>query len=534
MDEFDYIVIGGGSAGCIVAARLSESGAYRVALLEAGGKDDNFWIKTPLGYGKLYDDPRYNWMYEGLPEPGLLDAKCFLPRGKVLGGTGSINGMVYLRGQSQDFDHWRALGNVGWGYDDVLPYFKKAEGNQRGADRFHGDGGPLAVSDTPRNELADAFITAGTQAGFVRNTDFNGATQDGFGYHQATISHGRRSSTATGHLRSVAAKANLTIITGVEVSRIRFNGAVANGVEYMRDGVVQSLTARREIVVCAGVFNAPKLLQLSGVGPGKLLGELGIPVISNLPAVGENLQDHLAVPTTYRCTRPITLNDIVNNPARRYAAGLAYLLLRRGVMASNAVYAGACIRTNGSLPTPDIMLNLTQWSRQASGRAKQGMRLDPFPGFTILMGLLHPDSRGTVRIRHPDPKAAPEIRFNFFLSERDRQTCVAGLRLIRGLIGMPALKPYVAEEMAPNADCASDADLEAFCRQRGRSLNHATSTCRMADDGVVDARLRVHGVAGLRVIDASIMPRVVAANPNAAVVMIGEKGAAMILEDAKA
>jgi len=534
LGEFDYVVVGGGTAGCVVAARLSESGAHRVALIEAGGEDDSFWIHTPIGYGKLYDDPKYNWTYESEPEPELAGGRSYLPRGKVLGGTGSINGMIYVRGQREDFDGWRQLGNTGWSYDDVLPYFKKSEDNVRGADAYHATGGPIRVEYTRRHELADAFVEAAVQAGFPRNDDVNGASADGFGYNQVTIRGGRRSGTATEYLRPARRRPNLTVILNALATRVVFRDGRAVGVEVRRNGVLESLTARREIIIAGGTFNSPQLLQASGVGPADLLRKHGISVVADRAGVGSNLRDHFQLTMGYRCTRPVTVNDVVNNPLRRMAMGLQYILFRKGLMATNATLAGGGIRTDPSYASPNCRLQLRLWGRSITGRSRERMGLHPFSSFIVSATMVHPDNCGTVRIKGPDTAAAPEIRFNYFVSERDRHACVVALKTIRRIMSMPAISPYVAEEMSPGPQVTSDDDLVEFCRKRGTTNHHQVGTCRMGVDGqaVVDPRLRVRGIGQLRVIDASVMPTIVGGNTNAATVMIAEKGSAMILEEA--
>ncbi len=522
--EFDYVVIGAGAAGCVVAARLCESGAHSVALLEAGGEDNSFWMRAPLGYGKIYNDARYNWLFQGEPEPGLAGAPPLLPRGKVLGGTSTTNGMVYVRGQREDVDGWRALGNTGWGYDDVLPYFRKAEDNVRGPDRYHGAGGPIGVCDMPRHELADAFVEAGRQAGYPANPDFNGEFQEGFGYNQLTIRAGRRSSSASAYLRPNRSRRNLAVITHARATRILFRERNAVGAEFIQQGEVRTVLARREVIVAGGTFNSPALLQLSGVGPAELLRPLGIPVVIDSPGVGANLQDHFTTALAYRCTRPITISDVVRNPLRKYAMGLRYLLRRDGMMATGANFGGAFIRTEPRLAAPDVTFTLALWSRAPRPHSRGPLGLQPFSSFGVAMSLLHPENRGTVRIRSADSAIPPAINFHLFASETDRRTAVKGLRAIREVMAMPAIAPYVAEEMAPGPGCESDGELVEFCRRNGRSNNHSTSTCTMGVDSaaVVDPRLRVRGVRRLRVIDASIMPSVVGGNTNAATVMIGE------------
>ncbi|MGE0119016.1 MAG: GMC family oxidoreductase [Dongiaceae bacterium] len=533
MQEYDYVVVGAGSAGCAVAARLSESGQHRVALLEAGGNDDRFWIRTPIGFGKLYEDPTCNWLYQGEPEPNLGGTRSFQARGKVLGGTSSINGMVYMRGQKEDYDYWRQLGNVGWSYDDVLPYFRKCEDNEIGANEYHGTGGPLRVANVPRHELGEAFISAGEQAGFVRNTDFSGASQDGFGYVQMTIRDGRRSSAAEAYLKPARNRRNLHVITDALTIRVLFERNAATGVEVMRRGSTECILARREVILAAGVFNSPQLLQLSGIGPADHLRALGVSVMVDLPGVGANLQDHFTVSANFRCARPITLNDDVNSRARRMAMVLKYLLFHGGSMAMPGAYCAGCIRTDQALDSPDVKLNLQPWSRAIIGKAGSGFGLHPFSSFGISMNILHPESRGTVRIKSADPTIAPEIRFNFLAAEEDRRKAVLGFRAIRKVATMPAIAAYIMEEVSPGPSIQSDEDIEAFCRRAGRSSHHGTSTCKMGTDAlaVVDHRLRVRGIGRLRVIDASIMPRLVGGNTNAPAIMIGEKGAAMVLED---
>lgn len=536
-EEYDFVVVGAGSAGCAVAARLSESGEYKVALIEAGGEDDSFWISVPLGYGKLYNNPRYNWMHESEPEPELNGTRLFQPRGKTLGGSSSINGMMYVRGPSRDFDYWRQLGNVGWSYDDVLPFFKKAEDNVRGADKYHGVGGPLGISNTPRHELSDAFIAAAVQAGYPRNYDFNGVTQEGFGYNQLTTRDGRRCSSAAAYLRTARKRPNLNIIINAQATRVLFRGREAAGVEFLKGGKLQAVTARREIVISGGSINSPQLLQLSGVGSGEFLSGFNIPIVSDLKSVGENMQDHFGVAMTFRVKGAITINDHVNNPLRRMKMGLQYLLFHKGPMASNAGLCQGFIRTDPHLESPNISVLMWIWSMALTAkRAREPVTLNDFPGITAMVANSYPDSRGSVRIKSNDATVPPEIRFNHLKSERDRQILLKGFRTVRKIISMPPMAPYIVAETDPGPQCTSDADLIEHFRNRGRSTYHTTTTCRMGVDehAVVDPRLRVRGVGKLRVIDASIMPSVISGNTNAAAIMIGEKGAAMIIEDARA
>src|SRR5437868_1747426 len=424
--EADFIVIGAGSAGCAVAARLSEDPGTRVLLLEAGGDDDNRWIHIPLGFGKTFADPSVNWCYETEPDPGAGDRRVYWPRGKVLGGSSSINGMVYIRGQREDFDHWRQLGNAGWSFDDVLPYFRRSEDQQRGADDLHGAGGPLRVSDVSEpHPLCEAFIEASEQAGFPRNDDFNGPAQEGAGYVQLTARNGRRWSTARGYLRQARGRANLAVVTDALTTKILFSGRRAVGVEYRRGGATRIACASSEVILAAGAFNSPQLLQLSGVGPAHLLQPLGIPVIADMPSVGADLQDHLQVRMQYRCTLPITMNDVINSWRHRTHAGLRYALFRKGLLSVGAGYAGGFFRTSAMAATPDVQVIFIIFSADSVGAA-----LHPFPGFIATVCQLRPQSRGFVHIRSADPAVPPKIQPRYLSSPFDQDTTVAGLKLL--------------------------------------------------------------------------------------------------------
>ena len=532
---YDYIVTGAGSAGCAVAARLSESGRYRVLLLEAGGKDSYFWIHVPIGYSRLFANPDVNWMFESEPEPELEGRTMYQPRGKVLGGTSSINGMVYMRGNPADYDLWRQRGCTGWDWDSVLPYFKKAEDQERGGDAFHGSGGPLRVSDQAIHwELGDHFIAAAIEAGLPANNDFNDGEQEGAGPFQNTTDRKRRWSTATAYLKPARRRGNLVIQTNAHATRIIVEDGKARGVEFRCDGATHVARARAEIIVCGGVYGSPQLLQLSGLGPAALSQEFGIPVVRDIPAVGADLQDHFYVRLAFRCTKPITLNDIANSPVKKLMAGLQYLLFHTGPLTSNGICAGGFARSDPRLDRPDIQLNFSVWS--FAERNNRGVVPHPFPGFTISAVHLRPDARGTVMLKSPDPLAAPAIRFNFLRSQYDLQALTAGMRLARSITQQPALAAYVAEELIPGAQVSSDAEFEASIRKNGVSNLHPVGTCRMGADAeaVCDPRLRVNGIAGLRVVDASVMPSVPAGNTNAPTIMIAEKAADMILEDARA
>lgn len=528
--SFDYVIVGGGSAGCVLANRLSASGVYRVLLLEAGGEDRNPWIHIPIGYGKLFKNPKLNWLYETEPEPELMNRRILQPRGKVLGGSSSINGLVYIRGQKEDFDHWRQLGNVGWSYEDVLPYFRKAEDQQRGGDEYHGIGGPLSVSDqTEPHELCEAFIAAAEQTGIPRNDDFNGVRQEGAGYFQTTSRRGRRCSAAVGYLRPARQRPNLRVLTNAPTTRVLFEGGAAIGVAFAHQGEQWKVLAAGEVILAAGAIATPQLLQLSGVGPAALLQRFGVTVVKDMPGIGEDLQDHLQSRVVYRCTRPITLNDDVASLARSVGIGLRYALRRKGPLTISAGYAGGFFRTDPRLATPDVQAHFINFST-----TKMGDKLHPFSGFTASICQLRPESRGWVRIKSADPALPPAIQLNYLAAETDRRTMIAGLKLLRQIMAAPALRPYVESEYEPGADCASDEDLLRHIRERASTIYHPTCTCRMGEDAraVVDARLRLRGMGRLRIIDGSVMPRVVSGNTNAAIIMIGEKGADMILEDA--
>jgi choline dehydrogenase len=529
--EFDYVIVGAGSAGCVLANRLSADGKNSVLLLEAGPKDTNLWIHVPLGYGKLFKEKSVNWMYQTEPEPELGGRQVFQPRGKVLGGSSSINGLLYVRGQHEDYDRWRQRGNSGWGYNDVLPYFKKAENQQRGGDKYHGVGGPLPVSELGHPDpLSAAFIDAAAETGLPVNPDFNGATQEGAGFFQTTTRGGRRASTAVAYLRPAKGRSNLHIETSALAQRILFEGRRARAVEYRQGGALRTARARKEILVSGGAYNSPQLLQLSGVGPAALLKQHGIDVVLDAPGVGNDLQDHLQVRLVMRCPQRITLNDIINHPVRRIMAGARYAAFRTGPLTIAAGTSGAFFKTNPRLASPDVQIHFIPFSTD-----KMGEKLHSFSAFSASICQLRPESRGSLRIRSADPSAPPEIRINYLATETDRTAFVEGIKILRKILAAPALKPYVVDEVEPGPKIVSDEEILNFCRQRGSTVYHPTSTCRMGNDplAVVDQRLRVRGIEGLRVVDASIMPDLMSGNTNAPTIMIAEKASDMILEDAR-
>ena len=530
MDTFDFIIVGAGSAGCVLANRLTESGRHKVLLLEAGGEDRNIWIHVPLGYGKHFSNPNVNWLYETEPEPECHGRKIIAPRGRVMGGSSSINGLMYVRGQAQDYDRWRQLGNVGWSHADVLPYFRKAENQQRGADEWHGENGPLCVSDLGDLPIADAFIDAAEQCGYPRNLDFNGAVQEGFGYYQFTTRNGRRCSTAVGYLKPARKRANLKVASNALATRILLDGKRAVGVEYLQEGTKREARAG-EVILAGGAFNSPQLMQLSGLGPAALLREHGIAVVADMPGVGADLQDHYHARLVFRVQQPVSANDFFSSKLRGFLAGANYVFRRRGLLAMGAGYVGGFLRTNEAVETPDVQTHIMLFSADAIGGP-----LHSFSGVTCPVIVLRPESRGTVRIKSADPRQAPAIQPNYLSAPKDRDTTVAGIRALRRIMAAPPMAPFIESEHEPGPACTSDDDLLDYVRRRGSTVYHPTSTCRMGSDptAVVDAQLRVHGVERLRVVDASIMPALVSGNTNAPTIMIAEKGADMILEDARA
>jgi choline dehydrogenase len=529
---WDYVIVGAGSAGCVLADRLSADGSHSVLLLEAGPPDRYLWIHVPIGYAKAMFHPVYNWQFKTEPEAGMNGREIYWPSGRTLGGSSAINGLIYIRGHRDDYDHRAALGNPGWTYDEVLPYFRKLEHNERGESAWHGVDGPLWVSDIrAKHELVEALIAAGNEIGIPRNDDFNGATQEGVGYYQLTTRHGFRCSTATAYLRPAKARKNLRIETDAQATRVAFDGRKAAGVVYRQAGREITANARREVILAAGALQSPQLLQLSGVAAPELLQRFGIPVVHALPGVGENLQDHLQARVIFRCTKPITTNDVLKSVPRKLAMGMRYVLTRTGPMAIGINQGGVLARTDPALDRPDVQFHLATLSSDMAGSP-----VHTFSGFTMSVCQLRPESRGHIRLKSPDPLAAPAMQPNYLSTPHDRATLVAGIRLARKLAATRSLGPYVAGEYRPGPAATSDDDLLGFARERAATIFHPAGTCRMgpvADPlAVVDAKLKVHGLSGIRVVDCSVMPTLVSGNTNAPVVMIAEKAADMILADA--
>ncbi len=531
-EQYDYVVAGAGSAGCVLANRLSADPAKRVLLLEAGGRDWYPWIHIPVGYFKTLHNPITDWNFKTEPDPGLNGRVIDWPRGKTLGGSSSINGLLYIRGQREDYDHWRQLGNTGWAFDDLLPYFIRSEDFQNGIDKFHGCGGALSVENMrAKRDISEALIAAAEEIGVPRNDDFNGAKQEGVGYFQQTARNGRRCSTAVGFLNPVKNRPNLDIITHALVERVLVKDDRATGIGISVKGSSHTfgLNSGGEVILSAGAIGSPQILQLSGIGPGDLLQGLGIPIIKDLAGVGENLQDHLQIRSVYEVNVP-TFNEEINSLVGRMKIGLQYVFSRSGPMSMGASQVCIFARSRPGLDTPDIQFHFQPLSAE-----KPGIEMHPFSGITLSVCQLRPESKGRVQIISPDPKTYPAIHPNYLATPSDQQTVVDSLKFTRRLAETEALRSYIIREHLPGSNIKTDEDLLDSARNIAQTIYHPTSTCKMGSDvtSVVDERLRVHGIAGLRVVDASIMPTIVSGNTNAPTIMIAEKASDMIIEDAK-
>ena len=540
MESFDYVIVGAGTAGCVLANRLSEDGKATVLLLEAGGSDRSLWIQLPIGYGRTYFDKRINWMYDTEPVTGLNGRSSYWPRGKVIGGSGSINAMVYVRGQPRDFDDWKGLGNDGWGWDDVLPYFRKSETYQHGACETHGGDGPMHVTDISlsAHPLCERFIETAKALGFQRNPDLNASPHEGVGVYPINTHRGRRASSANAFLRPALRRRNLVLRTGAHATRILFEGRRAVGIRYRRGGREIEVRARREVILAGGAINSPQLLQLSGIGDPALLTLLGIDVVESLPAVGANLQDHLAVSYFYKSRLP-TLNDELRPLLGKLRAGLRYAWDRGGPLSMSVNQGGGFVRSRDDERHVNLQLYFSPVSyTQTPLSARKLLNPDPFSAFLLSFNACRPTSRGNIRIGSADAFSPPLIQPNYLSTEQDVAEALVGCRLIRRLARTEPLADIITEEIVPGSAVGDgdDALLEDF-RARADTVYHPTSSCAMGPDpriSVVDARLRVHGIEGLRVIDASIFPTITSGNTNAPTVMVAEKGAAMIIEDARA
>lgn len=542
MQDTDYIIVGAGSAGCVLANRLTESGKHRVTLIEAGGSDTalsltNFFVHLPLGYGKMFYNPSVNWMYATEPDPGLNGQRDHWPRGKVLGGSSSINAMVWIRGHKADYDEWGAE-NPGWGWDEVNAAYRAIEDNEAGADAFRGQGGPLFISAnrTGLHWLVDDYIRACGQAGLPYNPDFNGEHQEGAGHYQMTIRKARRNSTARAFLRPAMKRGNLQVVTRAQVTRVLMEGRRAVGVEYLKDGQRHELRCRAEVILSGGAVNSPQLLELSGIGNGAHLQGLGIPVVLDNPNVGEHLSDHQGINYTFRMKVP-TYNDMLRPWWGKLLVGLQYVLTGGGPLSKSINHGGGFFRTRADLARPNMQLYFQAFSTLLPKAGERPLLTpDPFPGLSIGLSNCRPTSRGSIHIRSADPLAHPKIVANVFATDHDVQEMLEAVKYLRHIAAQPALAGLIAEELRPGPAVQSDADLIHDFRQRSGTVYHHSCTARMGRDpagSVVDARCRVHGVAGLRVIDASAFPNLIAGNTNAPSILMGWKGAEKVLEDAR-
>ena len=529
---YDYIIIGAGTAGCILTNRLSADPSKKVLLLEAGGKDNSIWMKVPVGFQKLLNNPKHNWCFQTEPEENVDGRSLPIPRGKCLGGSSSINGMIYIRGQALDYNIWAQLGNRGWSFEDILPYFKKSETFERGGDELRGGNGPLNIADMREHHpIVDAFIDAGVECGYERNPDYNGSSNEGFGYYQVTQKNGQRVSAADAFLHPISQRGNVTIITNAKAKRLLFDGRRVTGVVFDKAGTEQTAHAKAEVILSAGAVQSPQLLELSGIGQPDLLKSNGIEVAHVLPGVGENYRDHFAARVCWEVSQKITFNEQTRG-LKLVGEVLKYAFLKRGVLTYTAGIGHGLVRTRPELATPDCQFLFAPASFDAITR-----ELDKKPGMTIGVCQMRPESQGSIHIGSNDPFAAPIIRPNFLSDPVDQDCLVAGIQIARKIGEAASLTPYRNHEIKPGSDFQDNDAILSYARQTGATVYHVMGTCKMGTDSdpmaVVDERLRVRGLEGLRVVDASIMPTMPSGNINAPVMMVAEKGASMIIEDAR-
>lgn len=527
--EFDYVIVGAGSSGCVLANRLSADGRNKVLLIEAGPKDNYLWIHIPIGYGKTMFHKAYNWGFYTDEEPNMAGRKIYWPRGRGLGGSSSINGLIFIRGQREDYDTWAQLGNGGWDWQSVLPYFKRSEHNSRGASSAHGADGPLWASDiSEKNELMEAIIRGANELGVERTDDFNSGDQEGVGYFQLFTRNGWRNSSAVAYLKPARSRKNLVVETDAHAARIVMTGRRATGLRYRQHGQLREVRARREVILAAGALQSPQLLQLSGIGSGELLRRYGIGVVHELRGVGQNLQDHLQFRLMYKVARPITTNDDLRTLWGRARIGMRWLLNGGGPLGIGINQGGLFTRVLPGSVTPDIQFHFATLSADLAGGKPH-----PWSGCTFSVCQLRPESRGSVEIRSSDPLTPPAMKPNYLSAETDRICAIEAIKYARRLAATEALRPYLVEEFRPGSSVSTDDEILGFAREYGATIFHPSGTCKMGSDAmaVTDARLRVHGVGGLRVVDCSIMPTLVSGNTHAPAVMIAEKASDMILAD---